>query len=1297
MKNRYKILVAVCVVCTIILGLFIPFTTAFAADLTGTLNFITDVKLTDRAGDPFPPNIAKDAELRLTYEFSIPNTATVSEGDTFSLPIPDEINLTVGPSFDLVDSRHTDDVETAGVIATVTKLVNDPILSDRLIVTFTKHPSKYSDITGSFYMELAFDDNEIGNNEPTIITFEVGGSTGTDTVSIDFDQPPPPETSVQKSGSFDAATNEITWTVRVNQERVEVLDGVLVDNIPAGLTFVPGSVTIGGVPANSADFTYSDPTLTYTFPTSFSDEKVVTFKTKVDESEFIFADSHGVTITENNSATLNHNGTTTASNTASVNIPINYIEKTGTYNSTEKQIDWTITINNNSVTIPNAVLTDSLAAGLTLDTNSVEIDDVPTAVPSASVTYADPLITVNFGSITEPHKLEFSTDVDSSVFDQNGSPTYTNTAKLTGTNVPDNASDSNDGPVGVPSSVISKSGAGYDPENAEITWRITINSNKISIDNPVITDLIPTGQEYVLGSATISGGVLSYVEGFSFSDIDPDASHTGTLTYTFGTMTPPFTPGATIDETYTIEYKTKVTDTNVYAANRSNVTYSNEASIDGDNIPVSTNTGTQRVDSEVIDKSNQGYNYQTREIDWRIQVNPNEMDLDNIVISDTINAGQEYVAGSFNITSTHGAQTGVFSNVAPTWTYTFDGPITEEYIITFKTRVTDITVFKTNGTKSFSNTAEITTNLVPTGVTNTDSQPVNNTVIGKSGDYTTGNTYIDWTISVNTNDIPLVNGTITDQLQDGLALDTNTVKLYHATTNPSNGSLIQGAEVTPLTSANVIYNVDTRLFNFNIPAPVTGGYILKFRTYVTDKSKSPFTNSASFNGSGEVNTGNDNPIAVAWSGSGSSGTGDIGSMDVIKVDSEDDTIRLQGAEFELEDKYGNIVQRMTSNSSGSALFGRLRFDVDYIVREITPPTGYVRSTEEHRFQISSALANKNISYDFVNDRIYGSIRFMKYGDHSDPLGGAIFTLYDSDNNVVTTATSGADGVVLFNSVRHGVYTIKETTPPAGYLLSDTVLSASITEYGVTVTANPASISNTVITGNIEITKLDEDNVTPLMGASLSLFAPDDITFSSPLDTQTSAADGTVRFENVPYGSYVIKETIAPTGYVVSDNTVNVTVSQQDLTVDAGTYINTKIRSTIEVLKRNVKREPLQGAIFTLYNGFGTEIAQATSGTNGIALFENVPYGNYTVKETTPPHMYLISHDIMVANISSGDMVKVISTNERSPAYPWPVESPKTGDNIELYVLIFALSFLMLVWLPIIDQIMKRAGKHSQLL
>jgi len=1267
MRKATEILTKIFITIMLILNLIVTADIVHAADLTSTLDYITDVKLTQRDGSDFPANIAKDAELRLTYEFSIPNTADVHPGDTFSLPIPDEILITPGPSFDLIDNRN------GGSIATVSYVAGG------LELTFTDHAENYSDISGNFYMDLAFDENEIGNNEPTIITFEVGGGTVSTQIAIDFDQPPAPVTSVQKSGSYNANTKEITWTITVNEEAVEVLDGILEDSIPAGQIFVPGSVTIGGSPADIADYSYVDPLFTYTFPTSFSTEEVITFRTLVAESEFLFTDSHGVTITEDNSAVLKHNGTTTPSNTASVNIPISFIDKTGTYSSARKQIDWTITVNEIGVTIPDAVVTDTLVSGLTLDTSSLIIDGVPTAVPSAGVTYIGSLITIDLGAVNDSQTITFSTDVDSAVYDQNNTTNYSNTASLAGTNVPSNASDGS-GPIGLTSSVIAKSGAGYDPETAEITWRLLVNSNLISIDNPVVTDLIPEGQEYVVGSATISGGAPG---SFSFDPTDPDATHTGTLTYTFG---------ATITNSYTIEYRTTVTDPAVYATNRSNVRYYNEASIIGDNIPQSNNTASQRVDSEVIQKSNQGYNYETREIDWRIQVNQNEMDLSSVVISDIIAAGQEYVDGSFNISA--GPQTGVFSNVDPTWTYTFDGPITEEYIITFKTIVTDLTVFNTNGNVSFSNSATLTSNLAPGGVVSSDTQNVNNTMIGKAGDYTTGNTFIDWVITINTNDIPLLDGAITDQLQEGLALDTDSVELFHATVNHSNGNLIKGAQVLPLTSANVIYNVDTRLFEFNIPAPIAGRYLLEFRTDITDKTQSPFTNEASFNGSGVANVGNDNPITVAWSGSGSSGTGSFGSMEVFKVDRENNSTFLEGAEFELEDKYGNIVRRVTTDASGSALFERLRFDVNYIVREVTAPTGYILSSEDYLFQISSALIDKDLSYLYENDRIYGNIEFTKNDENSDPLANAVFTLYDSDGDVITTATSGSDGVVSFTNVAYGTYTIRETTAPEGYLLSSDVLNASILIDGATIDATPSSITNDVITGDIQITKVDEDSLDPLSGASFSLYSDIDTSFSTPLDTQVSDVNGVLLFENVKYGDYVIRETIAPTGYQLSTNTVNVSVITHGVTVDAGNYTNPKIIANIEVLKRNVRHEPLEGATFTLYNDLGTAVAQSTSGSNGVAMFYNVPYGNYTVKETTAPHMYLLSDAIMVADITSGDIINVISTNERRSDYPWPEESPDTGDDVIMYLTYSILCIILLISILLLDNYFKKKIKSK---
>jgi uncharacterized repeat protein (TIGR01451 family) len=60
--------------------------------------------------------------------------------------------------------------------------------------------------------------------------------------------------------------------------------------------------------------------------------------------------------------------------------------------------------------------------------------------------------------------------------------------------------------VGVPTNIIRKQGVSYNRATGEITWRITVNENKISIQNPVVTDYIRPGQEYVAGSATINNG-----------------------------------------------------------------------------------------------------------------------------------------------------------------------------------------------------------------------------------------------------------------------------------------------------------------------------------------------------------------------------------------------------------------------------------------------------------------------------------------------------------------------------------------------------------------------------------------------------------------------------------------------------------------------------------------------------------------------------------------------------------------------------------------------------------------------
>ncbi len=80
-------------------------------------------------------------------------------------------------------------------------------------------------------------------------------------------------------------------------------------------------------------------------------------------------------------------------------------------------------------------------------------------------------------------------------------------------------------------------------------------------------------------------------------------------------------------------------------------------------------------------------------------------------------------------------------------------------------------------------------------------------------------------------------------------------------------------------------------------------------------------------------------------------------------------------------------------------------------------------------------------------RIADSITFTKTDASGNPLEGAEFTLYDADGNAVATASSDENGVVAFESVPYGSYTIEETEAPTEYVLSTATLSASIEKAG----------------------------------------------------------------------------------------------------------------------------------------------------------------------------------------------------------------------------------------------------------
>jgi uncharacterized repeat protein (TIGR01451 family) len=207
--------------------------------------------------------------------------------------------------------------------------------------------------------------------------------------------------------------------------------------------FVEGSVTINGSQADESNYTYdsSSGKLEYNLG-DITESQTLTFRTSVKDD--LSGKGQG-DYSYSNEALLNYidNGESKTINSEKVTVPVSVklISKTGKYDAANKKIDWTITVNESGRTIDNAKVTDVIPAGLKLIDGSVEVgstSDSVQPVSDSSYTYdytdneTDSTFIYDLGNITEEKVIEFSTSIDTDVYNSNNKVNYKNTATLTG-------------------------------------------------------------------------------------------------------------------------------------------------------------------------------------------------------------------------------------------------------------------------------------------------------------------------------------------------------------------------------------------------------------------------------------------------------------------------------------------------------------------------------------------------------------------------------------------------------------------------------------------------------------------------------------------------------------------------------------------------------------------------------------------------------------------------------------------------------------------------------------------------
>lgn len=370
-----------------------------------------------------------------------------------------------------------------------------------------------------------------------------------------------------------------------------------------------------------------------------------------------------------------------------------------------------------------------------------------------------------------------------------------------------------------------------------------------------------------------------------------------------------------------------------------------------------------------------------------------------------------------------------------------------------------------------------------------------------------------------------------------------------------------------------------------------------------------------------------------------------GTVSVKKVDETGDA--LAGATFGLfpVDASGVAasvpVMSATSGSDGVATFTNVHWGV-YRVKETSAPEGYTLS--DTALTVTVDAQHLTVAAGTVTDRpITGTVILTKTSDDGTPLAGVEFALYpvtkgpDGSTTVADVpamrALSDANGRVSFDSVRYGMYELRETKGLPGYLTMEKPLGVVVTADGATI--DLGQVVNTAERGAIRLLKTDAKTGDPLAGATFAIYRveEDGTVAEEPSDTQVSGADGIVSFENLTVGDYEIRETNAPTGWLVSTDTISAKVSADGQVVDAGRVNNERIRADIIAHKVDSQTHAgLAGATFALERE-GQQIASATSDADGLVTFKDVEYGTYTIREERAPRGYALSETRLTAVVS----------------------------------------------------------------
>lgn len=1076
--------------------------------------------------------------------------------------------------------------------------------------------------------------------------------------------------------SYDKVNNRILWDIKINPNRNELAAGTAItDTLPEGLEYHSFTVSPTDVKlnANSAD-----------------PAKVVLTLDEATDKAFT------ITLTLNNKSPIDHDGNYTnkaelaISGYATFSVEVTggpgiggaTITKSGKHLNGTK-FEWIFKVNRNSQRLTKFKIEDTFPSGSKL-TGNITFGGIPINVDKlleldkasgdkgAFTTYTiedvpdgkTQKLTLEFnGTLTKEYELKIGSEITNYEEFQNNVPVVNNTANIT---IGNNTTAIESGGVTMSGKLIDKK-LRYNPNTNEFIWYIAVNAEKLPLTNAVITDQITQGWDKldIIGVDTYKGitdetgisadNIVTGTDWAAVNSEEYEANGTIKISLKNGEDLSP-----TINDSFLIRIRAKLTPEGMKEVIENNgdqsksIELANTAKINADNIFSNNVTSTVGPNNfrpvvvgkdGVVDNTN-GY------IDWTLFINKAHLEIPNAVnkVEDVLPEGSSLnlaegvkveKAGEFKIFT----NTDLSHNIAPSdnWTpltegedfgYSYDsenrrlvvtihditpGEVCRDtYRIKYRTDI-DVDI-QQSGTKNFTNKAS-------------------------------------WGVSENPVEANKDTSFNFGSFWGGAsATQAGGIKLKKT---DGHGNPLEGA-VFSLVGKDTSYS-QTMTTDDN--GEVKFRRLALNKTYTLTEIDAPYGYALNPEPidilvEKSLKNGYCTPVDDAGNERTLVNYAVTGEIEVTKVDADDESKKLAGAEFTLYKEDGFTPAEITPNTAVTEVNGKAVFSSvplgRYVIKETKAPDNYMLTAETFDVSVTAKADAESgnvqrpvvtiTSEGIVKNESYGAVGFMKVEAGTDiGLGDAVFEIFNSDGVFMGEETSNSNGYVEFSNLPFDQYTIKEKTPPDTYLLNTSEISVTVNDGNNDAVINLGRFENTPARTSVYFTKTDKDTGEGLGGGSFSL--ADEA--GNPISTATSDANGLVTFSELRAGSYTITETKAPDGYFLRTDAITFDVTKEMLENQSnmliadgdGKYENTIGETSVYFTKvrAGMHSEKLKDVEFSLSDADGDVIATAVSDDNGLVSFDKLKMGSYVLKETKAASGYImltgeinfeITHDML---------------------------------------------------------------------